>query len=155
MATQYFKRNLFLNLYREGKNTASLFPPAAWEKNVWHLQPIPSIWRPLAFLAVTLPKGFPGSASGKEPSSQCRRFKRCGFLDLPGAWVGKVSWRRAWQPTPWVFSPGASHGQRSLWPIGSQKVRHNWSNLACTRMIGKGVTKAYSGPVFRKQTASS
>ena len=29
MATQYFKRNLLLNLYREGKNIASLFPPAA------------------------------------------------------------------------------------------------------------------------------
>ena len=28
-------------------------------------------------------------------------------------WVGKVPWRRQWQPTP-VFSPGESHGQRSL-----------------------------------------
>ena len=28
-------------------------------------------------------------------------------------WVGKVPWRRAWQPTP-VFLPGESHGQRSL-----------------------------------------
>ena len=28
-------------------------------------------------------------------------------------WVGKVPWRRAWQPTP-VFMPGGSHGQRSL-----------------------------------------
>ena len=28
-------------------------------------------------------------------------------------WVGKISWRRAWQPTP-VFLPGESHGQRSL-----------------------------------------
>ena len=28
-------------------------------------------------------------------------------------WVGKIPWRRAWQPTP-VFLPGASHGQRSL-----------------------------------------
>ena len=28
MATQNFKRNLLLNLYREGKNIASLFPPA-------------------------------------------------------------------------------------------------------------------------------
>ena len=27
-------------------------------------------------------------------------------------WVGKIPWRRAWQPTP-VFSPGESHGQRS------------------------------------------
>ena len=28
-------------------------------------------------------------------------------------WVGKIPWRRAWQPTP-VFMPGESHGQRSL-----------------------------------------
>ena len=28
-------------------------------------------------------------------------------------WVGKISWRRAWQPTP-VFLLGESHGQRSL-----------------------------------------
>ena len=28
-------------------------------------------------------------------------------------WVGKISWRRKWQPTP-VFLPGKSHGQKSL-----------------------------------------
>ena len=28
-------------------------------------------------------------------------------------WVGKLSWRRAQQPTP-VFFPRESHGQRSL-----------------------------------------
>ena len=28
-------------------------------------------------------------------------------------WVGKIPWRRAWQPTP-VFLPGESRGQRSL-----------------------------------------
>ena len=28
-------------------------------------------------------------------------------------WVGKILWRRAWQPRP-VFLPGESHGQRSL-----------------------------------------
>ena len=28
-------------------------------------------------------------------------------------WVGKICWRRAWQPTP-IFLPGESHGQRSL-----------------------------------------
>ena len=41
--------------------------------------------------------------------------------------------RRAWQPTP-VFLPRESHGQRSLAgyteSIGSQRVSHNWSNLA-------------------------
>ena len=36
-------------------------------------------------------------------------IKRCGF----DPWVGKVPWRRAQQPTP-VFSPGETHGQRSL-----------------------------------------
>ena len=29
------------------------------------------------------------------------------------SWVGKMSWRRKWQPTP-VFLPGKSHGWRSL-----------------------------------------
>ena len=28
-------------------------------------------------------------------------------------WVGKIPWRRKWQPTP-VFLPGESHGHRSL-----------------------------------------
>ena len=28
-------------------------------------------------------------------------------------WVGKIPWRRGWQPTP-GFLPGESHGQRSL-----------------------------------------
>ena len=29
------------------------------------------------------------------------------------SWVGKIPWRRKWQPTPGFF-PGESHGQRSL-----------------------------------------
>ena len=29
------------------------------------------------------------------------------------AWVGKMPWRRAWQPRP-VFVPGEYYGQRSL-----------------------------------------
>ena len=28
-------------------------------------------------------------------------------------WVGKIPWRREWQPTP-VFLPGEAHGQRNL-----------------------------------------
>ena len=53
--------------------------------------------------------GFPGGATGKEPSCQCWRCRRHGF----DPWVGKIPWRRAWQPIP-VFPPGESHGQRSL-----------------------------------------
>jgi len=47
---------------------------------------------------------------GKEPAHQCRRHKRQGGF-YP--WVGKIPWRRKWQPTP-VFLSGESHGQRSL-----------------------------------------
>ena len=36
-----------------------------------------------------------------------------GIADCASPWVGKVPWRRAWQPTP-IFLPGESHGQRSL-----------------------------------------
>ena len=45
----------------------------------------------------------------KEPACQCRIHKRHGF----SPWVGKIPWRRAWQPTP-VFLPRESQGQRSL-----------------------------------------
>ena len=42
-------------------------------------------------------KGFPGGSGKQRICLQCRK---------PGfdAWVGKMSWRRAWQPTP-VFLP--------------------------------------------------
>ena len=53
--------------------------------------------------------GFPGGSSGKLPACRCRRRKRSGFYP----WVGKIPWRRAWQPTP-VFLPEESHGQKSL-----------------------------------------
>ena len=52
-------------------------------------------------------EGFPGGTCGKHPACP-RRHKRCRF----DPWVGKIPWRRAWQPTL-VFLPGESHGQRS------------------------------------------
>ena len=65
-----------------------------------------SDWTELNWMHVL---GFLGGASGKEPSCQCRRGKKHGFYP----WVGKIPWKRAWQPTL-VFLPGESHGQRSL-----------------------------------------
>ena len=41
-------------------------------------------------------------------------------------WVGKIPWRRAWQPTP-VFLPGESHRQRSL--VGYGPVDHKESDM--------------------------
>ena len=52
-----------------------------------------------------VPVSFPHGASGKEPACQFRRPKKYRF----DPWVGKISWRRAWQPTP-VFLLGESHG---------------------------------------------
>ena len=51
---------------------------------------------------------FPSGASGKEPN-QCRRCKRRSFHP----WLGKIPWRRKWQPIP-VFLSGESQGQRNL-----------------------------------------
>ena len=50
--------------------------------------------------------GFPG---GSQVKSVCLQCGRPGF----DPWIGKIPWRRKWQPTP-VFLPGESHGQRSL-----------------------------------------
>ena len=52
---------------------------------------------------------FPGGASGKESTCQCRRLQRLRF----DPWVRKTPWRREWQPPP-IFLPGESHEQRSL-----------------------------------------
>ena len=57
-------------------------------------------------LATQCSHGRPRWLSGKEPTCQCQR---CRF----NPWVGKIPWRRAWQPSL-VFLPGESHGYRSL-----------------------------------------
>ena len=49
--------------------------------------------------------GFPGGSDSKE----CLQCRRPGF----DPWVGKIPWRRAWQPIP-VSLPGEFHGHRSL-----------------------------------------
>ena len=69
--------------------------------------------------------GFPGGSSGKEPACQSRRRKRCRF-DL---WVGKILWRREWQPTP-VSLPGESHGQRSLAGCSPQGLKESELRVA-------------------------
>jgi len=52
-------------------------------------------------------RGFPGGASGEENQPANARHVRCRFEP----WIGKILWRRAWQPTP-VFLSGESHGQK-------------------------------------------
>ena len=71
--------------------------------------------------------GFPSGSVVKKkkknlPAMQVT-YRRLKF----NPWVGKIPWRRTWQPTP-VFLPGESHEQRSLAGYkftGSQGVRQN------------------------------
>ena len=61
--------------------------------------------------------------SGKESACQCRRYKRCGF----DPWVGKIPWRRKWQPHSSVLAwriPGPEE-PGGLPPRGSHRVRLN------------------------------
>ena len=53
-----------------------------------------------------MPYSFTGGSDSK--ASVCN-VRQSGF----NPWVGKIPWRRKWQPTP-VFLPGESHGQRDL-----------------------------------------
>ena len=60
---------------------------------------------------------FPGGSDGKAPCLQC---------ETPGfdPWVGKILWRRKWQPTP-VLLPGKSLGQRHMVgysPLGRKEL---------------------------------
>ena len=66
--------------------------------------------------------GFPGASDGRESHLRCR---------IPGfyPWVGKIPWRRTWQPTP-VFLPGDSPWTEEpggLCSMGSQRAGHNWA----------------------------
>ena len=99
----------------------------------WHSPPCSTcysflqLWSTQQFIAVDIRHcvpyfGFPRWVSGKESACQCRRRRRHGF----DPWVGKVPWRRKWQPTP-LFLPGKSHGQRNLVdysPWSFKRVRH-------------------------------
>ena len=67
-------------------------------------------------------RGFPGGISGKNSTCQRRRRKRHRF----DPWVGKISWRKAWQPTPvlnwripWTEEPGRPQS------MGLQRVGHD------------------------------
>ena len=65
-------------------------------------------------------RGFPDDTNGKEPD-----VRDVGFYP----WVGKVAWRRKWQPTP-VFLPGESHGQRNMAGFKVHRVAKSRTQLS-------------------------
>ena len=65
------------------------------------------------------PRAVPSFSIGN--MKQCRRCKRLGF----DPWVGKILWRRKWQPTPVFFPVFCTEEPGRLRSMGSQRVRHD------------------------------
>ena len=57
--------------------------------------------------------------------SVCLQCRRPGF----NPWVGKISWRRKWQPTPGFLSGKVPWKEEPLRPqsMGLQNVGHDWA----------------------------
>ena len=100
--------------------------------------------------------GLPWWLCVKESTCQCRRpgFNPC---------VGKVPWRRDWQPTP-VFLPGEFHGQRSLVgysPWGhkeldiTERLTYTHPSGCCENSISIKTLSTYYVVVFSCQVVSN
>ena len=89
--------------------------------------------------------GFPGAASGKEPTCQFKRHKRHRF----DPWVRKI--------------PGGGHGNplqysclenlmdRGAWCATVQRVKYDWSNWACSHSeVEDAYTLSFSNSSSRK-----
>ena len=99
MATQHVERNLLLNLYKENISLVCFFLPLNRDKNVWHLQPPFSTWRPLAFLPVTLSASLTRWTWVWVNSGSWWWTGRPGMLWFMGSqrvrqdWVTELNWR--------------------------------------------------------------
>ena len=71
-------------------------------------------------------QGSPRGLSGKESTCQCRRHRRLRI----DPWVGKITWKRSWQPTP-AFLPGESHN-RGAWQAAVQGVSKTQTGVSTT-----------------------
>ena len=126
--------------------------PESGDTHAAHLQDFFQSTRPgSGSLPVTAQSPYlPRWLSGKEPVCQCRSL---GF----SLWVGKIPWRRAWQPTP-VFFPGEPHAQRSL--VGYSPWGHKESDTAdrltlClfTSQISRSQMRLWQGRRWRCDSA--
>ena len=70
----------------------------------------------------------------------CLEFRRPRF-DL---WLGKIPWRKAWQPTP-VLLPGEPHGQRSL--AGYSPWGREESDTTATNILSLKLKMVWSAPL--------
>ena len=83
-------------------------------------------------------KGLSGSSGLKNPPAD-------GEDTRDDPWVGKIPWRRKWQPIS-VFLPGESHGQRSL--VGL--VHGVAKSVDMTERLSTSTRKRFTFPIPRK-----
>ena len=76
-----------------------------------------SAW--MYFNTIQMCRNFPHGSAGKE--SACNAGDT-GGVSMFNPWVGKIPWRRKWQPTP-VFLPENSFGQRNLADYGPKSLK--------------------------------
>ena len=106
------------------KNIASFLLPLKRDKNVWHLQPISSIWSPLAFLLLIPPFSFrrimlprdKGHRSRSIIAHKLTRGVAPKLVQWAWVWVNSGSW---W----WTGRPGM------LWFMWSQRGGSDWTEL--------------------------
>ena len=93
------------------------------------------------FQVILRTASFSGDTPGKEPACQCRR---CGFE----AWIGKIPWRRAWQPLL-QYSCLENPLNRGAWQATVHRVTENQTQL---RWLSTRVHRRphYALPVSRR-----
>ena len=100
-------------------------PSWPWNSYSLHLTPWSSLVLFALFSAVTLRGGV---TTGKEPTCQCRRLTRPGF----NPWVGKIPLEKEMATHSSILAGRIPMDRGAWWAIMElQRVRHDWSNLAC------------------------
>ena len=113
LAKSYFLSSSFHNNYFKLCGFICIYTPIWWFGELFLLQYVVNLvlMQLMIYLfKYTVLLGFPGGASGKITHLSMQET-----WEMPGSisWVGKILWRRGWQPTS-VFLPGEFHEKRSL-----------------------------------------
>ena len=84
-------------------------------------------WHIMQLLGLSTALGFPGGSVVKGSTCQCRqRHRRHSFY----SWIGKIPWRRKWQPVA-VFLPGWENPMdRGAWQAIVHGVAKSWTWLS-------------------------
>ena len=87
--------------------------------------------------SMTTQLGLSDGNSGKEPACQCRRHQRCRF----DPWVGRISRRKAWQPTPCILAWRIPWTEESAWLATVHRIAKNRTWLKRLSMYDRTTTE--------------